>query len=103
MANQRSRKKKVEVLEGSNGLVEDQKGMMDIALNFYKHLFRREDRPPVSLDHDFWTREDLVSNSENELLTAHFSEGEVKEAVWSCYSDGAPGPDGLSFMFYHKF
>jgi hypothetical protein len=70
-ANQRSRKKMVEVLEGPNGLVEDQKGMMDIALDFYKHLFRREDKPPV--------------------------------AVWSCYADGAPRPDGLSFMFYHKF
>lgn len=31
IANQRSRKKKVHVLEGPGGLVEDQKGMMDIA------------------------------------------------------------------------
>jgi len=30
-------------------------------------------------------------------------EEEIKEAVWSCYVDGAPGPDGLSFMFYHNF
>ena len=44
-----------------------------------------------------------MSNSENELLTAPFSEGEIKEAVWSCYVDGAPGPDGLSFLFYQKF
>ena len=39
VANQRSRKKRVEVLEGPNGLVEDQKGMMDIAVDFYKKLF----------------------------------------------------------------
>ena len=103
VANQRSRKKRIEVLEGPNGLVEDQKGMMDIALNFYKHLFRREDKPRISLGQDFWRHEDLVSGSENELLTAPFSEGEIKEAVWSCYADGAPGPDGISFMFYHKF
>jgi hypothetical protein len=32
---------------------EDQKGMMDIALNFYKHLFRKEDRP-LSLSQDLW-------------------------------------------------
>ena len=51
---------------------------MDIALNFYKHLFRREDKPPISLGQDFWRHEDLVSSSENELLTAPFSEGEIK-------------------------
>ena len=39
VANQRSRKKRVEVLEGPNGLVEDQKGMMDIAVDFYKKNF----------------------------------------------------------------
>jgi hypothetical protein len=36
VANQRSWKKRVDVLEGPNGLAEDQKGMMDIAIDFYK-------------------------------------------------------------------
>ena len=31
-----------------------------------------------------------------------FSEEEIKMAVFSSYSDGAPGPDGLSFMFYQR-
>lgn len=39
VANQRSRKKRIEVLEGPNGLVEDQKGMLDVAINFYKKSF----------------------------------------------------------------
>jgi len=103
VANQRSRKKRIEVLEGPNGLVEDQKGMMDIALNFYKHLFRREDKPPISLGQDFWRQEDLVSNSENKLLTAPFSEGKIKEAVWSCYADGAPGLMGSHLCFIINF
>lgn len=47
---------------------------------------------------DFWNPEDLVMDCENELFTAPFQESEVKEAVWSCYADGAPGPDGLSFI-----
>jgi hypothetical protein len=37
------------------------------------------------------------------MLDAPFSEEEIKTAVFSSYSDGAPGPDGLSFMFYQKF
>jgi hypothetical protein len=27
----------------------------------------------------------------------------VKEAIFSCYPKGAPGPDGVSFLFYQKF
>jgi hypothetical protein len=37
------------------------------------------------------------------MLTAPFTESEIKEAVFSCYAEGAPGPDGLSFLFYQKF
>ena len=40
---------------------------------------------------------------ENELLEAPFTENEVREAVFSSYAEGAPGPDGLSFLFYQKF
>jgi hypothetical protein len=36
-------------------------------------------------------------------LDADFSEKEVKEAVFGSYADGAPGPDGFSFLFYQKF
>ena len=48
VANQRSRKKRIEVLEGPNGLAEDQKGMIDIAVNFYKELFAKESRVGVA-------------------------------------------------------
>jgi len=55
------------------------------------------------LSQDFWGQDDLVLESENELLVAPFSKVEIKEAVWSCYTDGALGPDGLSFMFIISF
>jgi hypothetical protein len=95
VANQRSRKKRVEVLEGPNGLVEDQKGMMDIAVDFYKKLFAKESRMNIRIAADFWKDEDMVTEEENYLLTSPFSEQEIKEVVFSCYSDGAPGPDGI--------
>jgi hypothetical protein len=41
-----------------------------------------------------------VKVDENEMLSKSFSEEEIREAVFSSYADGAPGPDGLSFMFY---
>ena len=103
VANQRSRKKRIEVLEGPNGLVEDQKGMLDIAVDFYKKLFAREERGSVRLANDFWQPEDLITSEENDLLTMPFTEKEIKEVVFSCYADGAPGPDGVSFMFYQHY
>lgn len=53
VANQRSRKKSVEGLEGPSSLVEDQKGMMDIAVSFYKQLFAKEDIMNVKLADNF--------------------------------------------------
>jgi len=40
---------------------------------------------------------------ENEILCAPFSEVEIKYGIFSCYADGAPGPDGFPFLFYQKF
>jgi hypothetical protein len=37
------------------------------------------------------------------MLESRFSKDEIREAVFSSYADGAPGPDGLSFMFYQCF
>jgi hypothetical protein len=27
----------------------------------------------------------------------------IKKVAFSCYADGALGPDGVSFMFYQRF
>jgi len=103
VANQRSRKKKIECLESPTGLVYDQKGMMRVAIDFYKKLFAKDPEPFFKLGQNFWEEEDKVSRNENELLIAPFSESEIKDAIFSCYAEGAPGPDGLSFLFYQKF
>ena len=57
----------------------------------------------LSWDIIFWEEEDKVSRNENELLIAPFSESKIKDTIFSCYAEGAPGPDGLSFLFYQKF
>lgn len=103
IANQRNRKKRVDVLEGPNGLVDDDQGMMKVAVEFYKKLFSKEPRGEVSLKEDFWNEEDKVNEIENNWLTAPFTEEEIKQAIFSCYPEGAPGPDGVSFLFYQKF
>lgn len=103
LANQRNRKKRILRLETPNGWVEDNKDMLEHAVEFYKDLFGLEASSGVRLDEDFWEKEEKLTNSENEFLEAPFSEDEVKEAVFGSFAEGAPGPDGLPFLFYQQF
>jgi hypothetical protein len=55
------------------------------------------------LDENFWEEDEKVTNEENQLLQAEFSKEEIKTAIDASYAEGAPRPDGFSFMFYQKF
>jgi hypothetical protein len=44
-----------------------------------------------------------VTEEENEFLLKPFTESEIREAIFSCYAEGAPGPNGFPFLFYQKF
>jgi hypothetical protein len=77
--------------------------MLKHAVSFYKTLFGQEEDGGVSLGVDFWEDHEKVSGEENAVLEAPFLEAEVKEAVFSSYAEGAPGPDGFSFLFYQAF
>jgi len=103
VANYRNRKKNVLILDGPEGPFVEQKAMMEVAVNFYKDLFKNEGRPNIHLADDFWSHNKKVTEEENNVLTAPFTELDIKEAVFSCYAEGAPGPDGISFVFYNKF
>jgi hypothetical protein len=61
IANQRSRKKSIDCLEGPNGIVVEQEGMLKIARGFYKELFAKEPRANITLSTSFWALEDMVS------------------------------------------
>jgi hypothetical protein len=76
--------------------------MIGIPMDYYKTLFGFEDRRNIRLKSNFFSEEEKVKvdENENEMLSKSFSEEEIREAVFSSYADGAPGPDGLSFMFY---
>jgi hypothetical protein len=95
--------KRIECLQGSNGLVYDTPEILMIVASYYKELFKKEDRGVVFLDDNFWDLEERILVAENLELESPFSDMEVKSAVFDSYSEGAPGPDGLPFLFYQKF
>lgn len=51
----------------------------------------------------FWAEEEKVSLEENDCLEAPFTEEEVRDAIFGSYAEGAPDPDGFSFLFYQTF
>jgi hypothetical protein len=102
IANQWKRKKMISVLDGPCGPVETTKEMLEVASNFYKNLFAFEEGFGIHLGPNFWDPEDQVTLEDNALLEKPFSEEEIRNAVFESYASGAPGPDGLSFLFYQK-
>ena len=103
IANQKRRKKQVLMLEGENGPVNDPKGILDVAVKFYKKLFGYQDKTDITLEDEFWGDDSKVTSAQNDILNTPFTEQEIKEAVFGSYAEGAPGPDGFPFLFYQQF
>jgi hypothetical protein len=69
VANQRRRKKKIISLQNREGVeVDSPQEMLDVAVEFYKTLFGKEENIDIELDNDFWGSDDLVTEEENCLL-----------------------------------
>ena len=86
LANQRRRKKQISVLKGPDGPVEDTKSIINIAVEYYKQLFGREETLEIALADDFWEPSEKVSNDHNRKLEANITEDDVSEAVFWSYS-----------------
>jgi mannosylglycoprotein endo-beta-mannosidase len=69
---------------------------------FYKKLFRAPITKIFALDksnnHDI----PQLSNEENEILVADFTEQEVHDAIFQMEKNKAPGPDVFPTEFYQK-
>jgi hypothetical protein len=77
--------------------------MLKVATNYYKDLFKFEDRLDIKLKDDFFSKNEKAIVEENIMLESVFTEEELKEVVFGSFADGGPSPDGLSFMFYQTF
>ena len=98
ISNQRAKKKRIPALETPDGLLEDTKDMLNHVVDFYKHLFGAKENLGVHLGENFWEEGDKVTDSENELLEAPFTEEEIKNAVFDSYAEGPLAL--MAFLFF---
>jgi hypothetical protein len=63
-------------------------------------LFGENPTKQARLNSDFWEHSHLISESDKMELEKAFTELELRDVVFGSEASGAPGPDGLSFMFY---
>jgi hypothetical protein len=102
-ANQRKRGKAIDSLEEDGQIFDTNSEILKHGTIFYKKLFEEEPRENFRLDDEFWDESEKFSLEENQMLETELIEEEIKRAINISYSEGAPGPNGFSFMFYHKF
>ena len=103
MANRRHRKTRIIQLEQDDGIIAGDDNLQTYITEFYKKLFGPHEHNNFSLDESL--RDDIpqVSMAENELLTASFSEKEIREAIFQMENNKALGPDGFPTEFYKHF
>jgi len=83
VANGKHRKKIIFSLDDENGKIEGQENLKSYITKFYKELFGEPEVNAFSLFEDRTADIPQVDDSENNLLTAPFTEDEVKKAIFS--------------------
>ncbi|KAL8547280.1 hypothetical protein ACS0TY_006850 [Phlomoides rotata] len=65
---------------------------------YFKAQFESAPETPLSFEDSLFHKK--LEAEGNMFLVAAFSREEIKQAIWSCDSNGSPGPDGFSFGFF---
>ena len=99
------RKKKNSIFSMTiNGvIVQDMAVIKDHVTNFYKQLLGTSTSRLVGIQSSLWDNSRNLSLEQKVALERPFTVDEIRKTVFSCNPSKAPGPDGLSFLFYQHF
>ena len=87
-------------LDHANGIIEGQANLKAYITRFYKELFGEPEVSSFTLEKDRIFDVPQVTQTENDVLTAPFTEQEVHEAIFDMEHNKAPDPDGFPAEFY---
>lgn len=96
IASNRRRKNTIQSIDVNGATIDDPGRIKNEAVSFFKGIFKEEcfNRPTFEgLDFN------KLSQAQAAALIEPFSNDEIDNAVSSCDSDKAPGPDGFNFRF----
>lgn len=100
-ASNRTRRNWIASLQrGDGSVVTDQEEMEQLAIEFYKQLFKAQDELQTDLVCQFVPHK--VTQPMNETLDQPFTEDEVKFALFEMKPNKSPGVDGFTAGFFQK-
>ncbi|KAL1363378.1 hypothetical protein AAHE18_03G145400 [Arachis hypogaea] len=92
----RNRRKLVSELRIENRAIKNPRRIKQEARRFYRNLYSQEEAPKITVQEGLLNKISWEQAQEMEKMPTL---DEIKEAMWSCGSTKAPGPDGFNMFF----
>lgn len=100
VVNQRRKGNEIAGIQIGEEWVDEVDGVKNGIRDFFRNHFSNLNIQRPSLPQGFSRRR--ISEEDNIMLCAPFSEIEVRAAIWSCEDSKSPGPDGFNFRFFKE-